>query len=61
MTDTLDHIKKLQHDIWMAKTDEQKLYIHLIENEAIYLNWLNADPERKRRVLENAKKGIVEK
>jgi hypothetical protein len=42
MTDTTDNIKKMQLEIWLKKTPEQRLHQTLIDNEALFLFWKNA-------------------
>lgn len=37
MTDTPDHIKKKQLEIWLAKSPAERLRQFLIDNEAFYL------------------------
>lgn len=39
MTDTPEHIKKLQQEIWMRKTPGERLEQFLKDNEAMYLLW----------------------
>jgi predicted component of viral defense system (DUF524 family) len=56
MTDTPEHIKQLQLDIWMSKTPEERLYTHLVENEIIYLNWKKGEDARKLDETEEAAK-----
>lgn len=37
MTDTPDHIKKIQLKIWLAKSPAERLKQFLLDNEAFYL------------------------
>ncbi len=39
MTDTPDKIKKIQLEIWLKKTPEERLHQTLIDNEALFLFW----------------------
>ena len=36
MTDTPDHIKKIQLEIWLAKTPEERLTQFLQDNDAMF-------------------------
>lgn len=36
MTDTPDHIKKIQLDIWLAKTPEERLTQFLKDNDEMF-------------------------
>ena len=36
MTDTPQHIKDLQLQLWMSKTPEERLYQFLIDNDSMY-------------------------
>jgi hypothetical protein len=36
MTDTPDHIKKLQHEIWMRKSPMERLKQFLLDNDDFY-------------------------
>lgn len=36
MTDTPDHIKKIQLEIWLAKTPEERLTQFLKDNDAMF-------------------------
>ena len=36
MTDTPQHIKELQLKLWMSKTQEERLYRFLIDNDTMY-------------------------
>ena len=36
MTDTPDHIKKIQLEIWLAKTPEERLMQFLKDNDAMF-------------------------
>jgi hypothetical protein len=39
MTDTTQKVKKIQLDIWMSKTTEERLITFLKDNEVMYLIW----------------------
>ena len=39
MTDTPQHIKDLQLQIWLAKPPLERLRQFLVDNEALYLFW----------------------
>ncbi len=39
MTDTPDHIKKLQLQIWLAKTPEERLFQAIKDNEDLFNFW----------------------
>ena len=39
MTDTPQHIKDLQLQIWLAKPPMERLRQFLVDNEALYLFW----------------------
>lgn len=41
MTDTPEHIKKLQLDIWLSKSPMERLLQFLKDNEALFLFWKN--------------------
>jgi hypothetical protein len=36
MTDTPQHIKELQLKLWMSKTQEERLYQFIIDNDSMY-------------------------
>jgi len=36
MTDTPQHIKELQLKLWMSKTQEERLYQFIIDNDVMY-------------------------
>ncbi|HEX6847281.1 MAG TPA: hypothetical protein VF144_09895 [Chitinophagaceae bacterium] len=36
MTDTPEHIKEMQVNLWMAKTPEERLYQFIADNDAMY-------------------------
>ena len=36
MTDTPQHIKDLQLDLWLSKTPGERLYQFLVDNDAMY-------------------------
>ena len=39
MTDTPDHIKKIQLDIWLAKSTAERLRQFLIDNDTLMQFW----------------------
>lgn len=39
MTDTPDHIKKIQLEIWLAKPPMERLRQFLIDNDALFAFW----------------------
>lgn len=53
MTDTPDHIKKLQQEIWDKKTPSERLQITLQENEELFLFWKTM--KENLALAENAK------
>jgi len=42
MIDTTENIKKIQLEIWLKKTPEQRLHQTLVDNEALFLFWKKA-------------------
>jgi len=42
MQDTPDHIKKIQLQIWLSKTPEERLRQAIEDNEALYAFWAQA-------------------
>lgn len=36
MTDTPEHIRKLQLDLWLKKSPGERLYQFLVDNDAMY-------------------------
>ena len=45
MTDTPQHIKDLQLQIWLAKPPMERLRQFLVDNEALYLFWKSNKPD----------------
>ncbi len=43
MVDTPDHIKKIQLEIWLQKTPGERLKQFLIDNEALFRFWQQAN------------------
>lgn len=41
MTDTPEHIKQLQLNIWLSKSPMERLLQFLQDNEALFLFWKN--------------------
>ncbi len=46
MTDTPDHIKKIQLEIWLSKTPAARIKQFLDDNEMLYRFWDNAKKEK---------------
>ena len=44
MTDTTQHIKDLQLQLWLSKTPGERLYQMLVDNDAMYKFWNNVKP-----------------
>ncbi|SDE47180.1 hypothetical protein SAMN04487996_105140 [Dyadobacter soli] len=42
MTDTPEHIKQLQLQIWLAKSPMDRLRQMMLDNEALFVFWNNA-------------------
>ena len=42
MSDTPQHIKEKQLELWLSKTPAERLKQTLADNEALYLFWKNA-------------------
>jgi hypothetical protein len=44
MTDTPEHVKQLQLQIWLAKSPMERLRQMMLDNEALFTFWNNAKP-----------------
>lgn len=44
MTDTPEHIYKIQLEGWLKKTPAERLHQALVDNEQLYNFWRNAKP-----------------
>lgn len=53
MQDTPDHIKKLQLQIWLAKTPEERLIQAVKDNEAMFAFWEHARKELVKGNINN--------
>jgi hypothetical protein len=56
MTDTPEHIKKIQLQIWLSKPPMERLRQFLEDNEALYLQWRAAELKRKAAEEKDANK-----
>ncbi len=53
MTDTPDHIKKIQLEIWLSKSPAERIKQFLDDNEMLYRFWDNAKKEKGFSVTTN--------
>ena len=53
MTDTRDHIKKLQLQIWLSKSPAERLYEAVKDNEDLFSFWQQAKQEIKSQEQHN--------
>jgi hypothetical protein len=51
MTDTANHIKKIQLDIWLSKSPAERLHQFLIDNDTLMQFWRNAKVQIKKPVI----------
>ncbi len=59
MTDTPDHIKKLQLQIWLVKTPEERQVQAIKDNEDMFIFWKMAKSQIDSAIeTNNSKKGI---
>ncbi|GAA4741338.1 hypothetical protein GCM10023229_20860 [Flavisolibacter ginsenosidimutans] len=49
MTDTPDHIKKLQLEIWLSKPPGERLRQFLVDNDAMYSFWRTAKENMEKK------------
>ena len=42
MSDTPEHVKKIQLEIWLAKSPAERLYQAIQDNEALFTFWKQA-------------------
>lgn len=52
MTDTPQHIKDLQLQIWLSKSPEERLRQFLIDNEVLYTFWKQAKMAQQKNLCE---------
>ncbi len=52
MTDTPQHIKDLQLQIWLSKPPEERLRQFLIDNEVLYTFWKQAKLAQQKNLSE---------
>ena len=45
MEDTPDHVKKMQSQIWLAKSPAERLHQAITDNEALFAFWKHAKQE----------------
>lgn len=53
MTDTPQHIKDLQLEIWLSKPPMERLKQFLIDNEVLYQFWQNAKAENNKKASDS--------
>ena len=57
MQDTPDHVKKIQLQIWLSKTPEERLRQAIEDNEALYTWWAEGRKQLAAQKINDNKPG----